>query len=201
MKDEAREAQPHPGSRKDFETLRWFVGIPIGTNPLILLDIVSVLFLAWCVMAVLLLCLQFFFGGYLDRTHLKGAAYVAGFVTLIFTGIFVLAAFVIQKNRYAALYRFEENQVYCENLRAFPHALRPFYLMRWRGYEIEPVEKSLRSVVKCVPWSDVGTISSIGKLHVILLQGRRGTLMRVYCPNEEIFTKALLFAECRRKIT
>jgi hypothetical protein len=159
------------------------------------MDVASVLSIAWSVMVVVLLLLQLYFGGYLEATHLKGAAYVAGYVTLLFIGIFVLAAFVIQRNRYAALYRFEQDEVYCENLRTSPRPSRRVYGLRWRGYAIEPVSNPLRSVVKRTLWKDVRAVSAIGELRVLLLRGKRGVLMRVYCPDEEVFAKARAFAE------
>jgi hypothetical protein len=160
------------------------------------MDVVSVLCIAWGVMTVALLLLQLYFGGYLEGTHLRGSAYVASYVTFIFIGIFVLAVFAIQRNRYAALYRFEKDQVYCENLRTSPRPLQGARGLRWRGYAIEPVENPLRSIVKRVSWSDVKVVSTIGELRVLLLRGKRGVLMRVYCPDDKIFEKARAFAKC-----
>ncbi len=177
--------------------LRWFVGVPIATNPLILLDVVSVLCIAWGLMAIVLLALQLWFGGYLDRTHLTGAAWVSGYVTLVFTAVFVFAALLIQRNRYAALYRLEEGEAYCENLRARPVPQDRTMAFRWRGYPVEDVRSPLRSVVKRVVWGDVRRVQALEAMNVLLLRGRRGVLMRVYCPDAEHFGRARAFVEER----
>ncbi len=178
-------------------TLRWFVGIPIGTNPLILMDTASVLVVAWCVMAVILLVLQLWFGGYLNASHLRGAAWVSGYVTLVFAGIFVLTAFVVQRNRYAALYRFEEKEAYCENLRVRPHPVVPSRLPRWRGYAVDPPLNPLRSVIRRAAWADVTSVTAIPELRVLLLRGGRGVLLRVYCPDDEVFRGAREYVRTR----
>lgn len=169
---------------------RWFVGIPLATNPLILLDVFSVLILAWGVMTVLLLGLQFVLGGYVDIRHPVEAISISGYVTAVFFLIFVLVAFVIQRNRYAALYRFEKDEVYCENLRAYPRPLESSVLPRWKGYAIEDVRDPIRSIAKCVKWADVRSVVSLEHLNVFLLKGKRSVLMRVYCPDKPRFEKA-----------
>lgn len=185
-----------PGGARP-KRLRWYVGVPIATNPLILLDVVSVLCIAWGLMTVLLLVLQLWFGGYLDRTHLTGAAWVSGYVTLVFVSVFIFAALLIQKNRYAALYRLEEGEAYCENLRVRPVPSGPAACLRWRGYPVEDVTNPLRSVVKRVAWGDVRGVQALEKVRVLLLRGRRGVLMRVYCPDAETFGRARAFVEER----
>ena len=46
--------------------LRWYVGVPLGTNPLILLDLSILLTVGWSVSWLSLLALQAGFGGYVD---------------------------------------------------------------------------------------------------------------------------------------
>lgn len=179
------------------KVLRWFVGVPIATNPLILLDVLLVLCIAWGLMAVILMALQLWFGGYLNRTHLTGAAWVSGYVTLIFAAVFAFAALLIQRNRYAALYRLEEGEAYCENLRVSPVPLGRSAFPRWRGYPIEDVSDPLRSVVKRVAWGDVHEVQSLEAMNVLLLRGRRGVLMRVYCPDAGTLGQARAFVEER----
>lgn len=178
--------------------LRWYVGVPIGTNPLILLDIASVLLLAWGIITMLLLGLQFFFGGYIEAPQTTEAFSVAAYMTSVFFAIFLLAAFIIQRNGYAALYRFEEKEVYCENLRTSPRPLEASFSPRWKGYAIENVQDSIRSVVKVIRWEDVSSVYPIESMNVLLLKTKRSTL-RVYCPNNDTFDKALKTAEERIK--
>ena len=102
--------------------LRWYVGVPLGTNPLILLDLSILLTIGWSVSWLSLLALQAGFGGYVDASHVKGAALVSGYLVLAFLGLFGVVCFVVMRNRYAALYRFDEEDAFCDNMRCSPRA-------------------------------------------------------------------------------
>ena len=78
---------PRPQDSDD-ATLRWFAGVPLGTNPLILLDFFTLLAIAWVVSWGALVATQFVLGGYVDVSHYKGAAVVASYLSLIFIGFY-----------------------------------------------------------------------------------------------------------------
>ncbi|MDY3868724.1 MAG: hypothetical protein SOZ52_05085 [Pyramidobacter sp.] len=184
-----------PNNRgEEIKKLRWFVGVPLGTNPLILLDFFIVLAIAWLVSWLALLALQFLFGGFLETSHLFGGAVVASYISLIFIALFLVICFLITRNHYAALYRFDSSRVLCDNIRAHPRALDG-RLIHWKGYPIDPSFESIRNVERSVSWSDVTRIQPLHELMVVLLRGKRGVLMRVYCPDESTFQQALAFAQ------
>ena len=174
--------------------LRWFVGVPLGTNPLILVDLVTVLAIAWGVSFLALLLLQFALGGYLAPDHLGAAADLSSYLTLVFVALYLVICFFIMRNHYAALYRFDSSGIYCENMRAHPRALDKA-LFRFRAYPIEPQRESIRSVEKRAGWRDVTRVQQLKDLRVLILKGKRGTLMRVYCPDDHIFNEALAFIQ------
>ncbi|MGI6075398.1 MAG: hypothetical protein ACOYD9_03415 [Pyramidobacter sp.] len=180
--------------------LRWYTGVPLGTNPLILLDFFTLLAIAWVVSWAALIATQFVLGGYVNLTHYKGAAVVASYLSLIFIGFYVVACFLITLNRYAALYRCDDNAIFCENMRCNPKALER-RLLRFAPYPIEPVRTPIRSVSRRVLWKDVGKMQNIDALRAIVLKGKRGTLMRVYCPDEKIYSQALEFIAGRTGLT
>lgn len=179
--------------------LRWFVGVPLGTNPLILLDFGTLLIIAWGVSWVALLLLQFVMGGGIELAHLRDAAAVASYLTVVFTGLYLLICFIIMRNHYAALYRFDGSGIFCENMRCHPKPLHRA-LIRFQPFEIEPQQTSIRSVERTLSWHEVTRIQLLTELHVLVLKGKRGTLMRVYCPNDAIFTEALAFVKERTQI-
>ncbi|MCI6260670.1 MAG: hypothetical protein MR616_05955 [Pyramidobacter sp.] len=182
---------PHGQDAGD-AALRWFTGVPLGTNPLILLDFVTLLAIAWVVSWGALIATQFVLGGYVDVSHYKGAAVVASYLSLVFIGFYCVICFVITRNRYAALYRCDRAAILCENMRCNPRALER-RLLRFTAYPIEPVRAPIRSVERRVLWKDVTKARKIDDLRVIVLKGKRGTLMRVYCPDEKIYARALAF--------
>ena len=167
--------------------LRWYVGVPLGTNPLILLDLS-------------LLALQAGFGGYVDASHVKGAALVSGYLVLVFLGLFGVVCFVVMRNRYAALYRFDEEDAFCDNMRSNPRAADGRRL-HFTGYPIDPILEVIRSTERRARWEDVTTVQPMDAMRVLLLRGRRGVLMRVYCPDDATYDQALLYAETHRKKT
>ena len=44
-------------------------------------------------------------------------------------------------------------------------------------------------------------VQPMDAMRVLLLRGRRGVLMRVYCPDDATYDQALLYAEAHRKKT
>ena len=190
MLDGART--PTHGQNADDAALRWFTGVPLGTKPLILLDFFTLLAIAWVVSWGALIATQFVLGGYVDLTHYRGAAVVASYLSLIFIGFYCVICFVITRNRYAALYRCDRTAILCENMRCNPRALT-WRLLRFTAYPIEPVRRPIRSVERRALWKDVTKVQKIDGLRVVVLKGKRGTLMRVYCPDEKIYAGALAF--------
>ncbi|RKJ78894.1 MULTISPECIES: hypothetical protein [unclassified Pyramidobacter] len=189
---------PHGRDAGD-AALRWFVGVPLGTNPLILLDFITLLAIAWVVSWGALVATQFVLGGYVDVSHYKGAAVVASYLSLIFIGFYGVICFIITRNRYAALYRCDRAAILCENMRCAPRALER-QLLRFAPYPIEPVRAPIRSVERRALWKDVTKVRKIDDLRVIVLKGKRGTLMRVYCPDGKIYAEALAFVAERTGI-
>ena len=180
--------------------LRWYVGVPLGTNPLILLDLSILLTIGWSVSWLSLLALQAGFGGYVDASHVKGAALVSGYLVLAFLGLFGVVCFVVMRNRYAALYRFDEEDAFCDNMRSNPRAADGRRL-HFTGYPIDPILEVIRSTERRARWEDVTTVQPMDAMRVLLLRGRRGVLMRVYCPDDATYDQALLYAETHRKKT
>ena len=173
------------------------MGVPLGTNPLILLDLGTVLAISWTVTWAALLMLQLVLGGDVDSSHFRGAATVANYLTLVFLALFVIICFLIMRNRYAALYRFDPEGIFCDNMRANPRA-RDGRWIHFRGYPIEPDVQPIRSAERHAYWEDVTKVQPVEEMKVILLKGRRGVLMRVYCPDDAVYAQALEYAETHR---
>ena len=76
----------------------------------------------------------------MDASHVKGAALVSGYLVLAFLGLFAVVCFVVMRNRYAALYRFDEEEAFCDNMRSNPHAAdgqRLHFTSRsWRSFAV-----------------------------------------------------------------
>ncbi len=185
MRERPRESQ---------EALRWFVGVPVGTNVFFLMDLAAFLVAAWAVTFLSLLALQRLTAGHIFQDHLTAAFQMGLWMDGVFTAIFLIAAFPFLKNRYAAYYHLEEWGVRCENLRCSPQALGGNWRLRWRPWAIEPVLDPARAVERQVPWNHVRSVQALPEMATLLLRGRWGTVMRVYCPDEATFRRALDFS-------
>lgn len=180
--------------RQELE-LSWHVGVPVGSNPLILLDFASILVIIFLLAWLILLTAQFYFDGFVTAVHVWSGAVVAFDLCVLLVIFYAVVCFPIMRNRYAALYRFNRTGAHCDNLKCFPKALK-WKLLHCRCYPIEPPLPS-RSVEKHVSWGDVTHFIELRSLRVLLLKGKRGTLMRVYCPDRESYAAALRFIEAK----
>ncbi len=176
----------------DAPTLAWYAGVPLGSNPLILLDFLSLLAVSFMICWFVVLASQFYFDGYVERAHLWGAAVIAADLCFLFTIFYAVVCFIALRNRYAAHYRFDENGVSCDNLRTFPRALE-WKILHFRAYPIVEPRDYSKNISKHTAWDDVTRVTELPELRVLVLRGRRGTLQRVYCPDEKIYAAAREF--------
>ena len=184
------------------EGLRWYAGVPVGTNPLILLDFATILTVAFLLTWLILLASQFYFDGSVQAVHLRGAAVIAFDFCLLFTLFYVVVSFLIMRNRYAAYYRFDKNGAHCNNLKCYPKELTKC-IAHFRCFPIETPNDCIRNVEKHASWADVEHVVELESLRVLLLKGRHGTLMRVYCPDAHSYAEALDYSltKCRERLS
>lgn len=169
--------------------LQWYVGVPIGSNPLIFVDFVTALIVTFSLSFLVILAAQFYFDGYIGEAHLRGAAVISADLCLLLCVFYAVVCFVALRNRYAAQYRFDVNGALCDNLKAYPRA-RVKKLLHFRCYPIEDQREFSKDVQRHVHWEDVTRVVEFPELGVITLKGRRGMLLRVYCPDEKIYRSA-----------
>ena len=176
--------------------MRWFAGVPIVTNPLLLQDLFRAAVAVWVGVFFLALLVQFAFGGVPGGEEILAAFAFAGWLPLFLFCVFAVFGVVFFRNRYVALYRFDADGVYCESMvkRGGPLKeslhLRPFPV----GEILEPA----RSVVKTLPWEEIDAVRSMEDMLVVLLKKKGGVRMRLYCPDEMLFSRVL--SECALRL-
>ena len=172
--------------------IRWCAGVPVGTNPLILLDFLTILIIIALLCWGILLAAQFYFDGHVEPVHLYGAAVIAFDLCLLSTVFYAIVCFIVMRNSYAALYRLDEAGAHCDNLKCRPVSLdrKLFHIC---SYPVEEPNGYDRSVEKHVSWDEVANYVELRSLRVLLLKGRRGTLMRIYCPSKECYSAVLTY--------
>ncbi len=179
------------------DILRWYVGVPICTNPLILLDLCTVSALLWAFVVLAAASLQFFFAGALTVVQIIGAVHFALYLVLLIWGIFFVVSLIFLQNRYAALYRIDKEGVYCENMRKGSISLGESF--HWKPFTVQPIIDPKKSTTKHFSWNDLKSARPLKEMRVILLKSERGAAMRVYCPDESVFESAVCILSKRLK--
>lgn len=177
------------------EAVRWYAGVPIGTNPLILADVLKLLCALWCLVVPSVVLLQFLFAGSLSGAQAGAAVGLANRFVLLTGSVFFVAAFLFLQNRYVVLCRLDDEGAYCESMRRGWGA--PAESLHWRSFGVKAFPEPRTSTRKTVPWADVDALEPVSGMRTILLKKGRATLLRLYCPDDALFEQALEFARAR----
>ena len=102
-------ADKHPDNAG---TLRWYAGVPIGTNPIVLFDVIKLSFLLWCLTFFSVGLLQIFIDGMFVREQIKGAIGLANHLVILVWAVFFAVAFLFLRNRYVVLCRLDGEGAY-----------------------------------------------------------------------------------------
>ena len=177
--------------------LRWFCGVPVLANPLILIDLFTAVVVVWFAAVLLIVAAQALLGdGPLLGSHIAAACslatYAAALIPLMYFGVCLL----FFRRGYVVLCRFEENGVFLETMRG---AIREGGIFRMRPFPVDEQISPARSAVKDVSWADVKGVRELKSMSALQLRGRFGTLATVYCPDTDTYARALDFA--RKKAT
>ena len=176
--------------------LRWFCGVPVFLNPLFLFDVASATVLLWCLTAlVMVLCQSFLGSGPLLPSHFTAAGVYAGYTAALLPLLYTAVSLIFYRKGFLTLYRFEKNGIFMETMRAAKD--QPFALFCTKPFPAPENCNPFRSVSKDVSWDEVRRVEEIPSLRVLLIKGRWGTRLRVWCPDEETYGAALSFADAR----
>jgi len=171
----------------DSKGLRWYVGVPVVTNPVIALDIVLAAIIVWLGAAIFIALGQQFIGSGLTFASFMGSLALAGYLAAGILAVFVLAGFFALGNKYVALCRIDDRGVYVETMRG--RGVRGGYF-HTKPFPVGPVERS-KSASRLIPWTDIASIQPIPGMRTIILKNARGgTITKIYCPNERIYEDA-----------
>ena len=186
--DGSSEMKANTSSRS---SLRWFVGIPVVSNPLMSVDILFTAAVTWICGTVFVAAIQFLIGDGLSYPALLASLTYAGYIAGAILAAFLFVGLFLLNNRYAALYKFENAHVYCENMRGTLRG-KEVGFMRYRPYPIKPLLDPFKSSSKTIPWQDIYGVLPVPVFRAMILKGKRGgSLMKVYCPDDATYTAAL----------
>lgn len=177
--------------KEDSGTLRWFTGVPIVTNPLMALDVLSAAILVFGGALVFIAAGQQFIGDGLTYPALLASAAYAGYLAAAVLAAFLFMGFFVLSNRYAALYRIDYRGVYCETMRGGKALGKGGGYLAFKPFPVEPMSPS-KSGSKLLVWGDIHGLQPIASMRVILLKGPKGgTIMKIYCPDETVYQAAV----------
>lgn len=178
--------------------LRWTAGVPIGTNPIILLDIAKLSLLLWCSVVLLVGLLQFFFAGTFSGGQIRTAMGLANRLVALTGAVFLIVAFLCLHNRYIVLCRLDDEGAYCESFRGGWGPLSES--LHWRSFSINRPLDTRKSVRRAVPWTCLNEVRPQRRTRTILLRKGSSTVLRLYCPDERLFEQAVAFLNARKSV-
>lgn len=183
--------------KEDAKTLRWFTGVPIVTNPLMSMDVLSAAVLVFGGALVFIAAGQQFIGDGLTRPALMASAAYAAYIAGAMLAMFLFMGFFVLGNRYAALYRIDHRGVYCETMRGGKAAGKGGGYLAFKPFPVEPMSPA-KSGSKLLAWGDIHGMQPIASIRAILLKGPKGgTVMKIYCPDETIYQAAVAAIQAR----
>lgn len=173
--------------------LRWFVGVPVVTNPIIALDVSLASVIVWMGATIVIAAAQQFIGSGLTYPSLMAAVMYAAYLAGAIIAVFFIAGLFVLQNRYAALYRIDTKGVYVETMRATGIKGEFF---KTRPFPIGPIERH-KSTPRTFLWKDITGYQPIESMRALILKGKRGTLTKLYCPDEKTYQAAVAALNAR----
>ncbi len=183
------EQKPETGARAE-KPLSWYVGVPICTNPMFVLDVLVAAGALWIGGMLFVMLGQATIGSGLTRPSIFAAFFLGMYLAGAALAAFVFVGGFLFGNRYASLYRIGEAGIFCEHMRGgrIRPIAKPFIPLA--GYAVEPVRDPVRSIARRIHWPDVRSLQIVEKMRTILVKGKRGTLLKIYCPDAALLAKA-----------
>lgn len=175
--------------------LRWFVGIPVVTNPIIVLDVSLAVVVVWLGTTVVVAAGQQFIGSGLTHASLMAAVMYAAYLAGAIIAVFLIAGIFALRNKYAALYRIDARGVYVETMRANEIKGEWFHTA---PFPIGPIHR-LKSTPRVFAWQDITGYQEVDSVRAITLKGKRGTLTKIFCPDDDVYAAALRALDARLK--
>ena len=178
--------------------LRWFCGVPVLANPLILIDLFSAVVIMWFVTVLLVVGAQALLGeGPLLKSHIAAACVWATYVSALMPLMYFAVCLLFFRSGYVILYRLGENGLFMETMRGTKDAGGGVFCAR--PFAVPDRNSSVRSVTRDVSWADVRGVRELPEMRALQLRGRLGVTATVYCPDADTYARALDFA--RKKAT
>ncbi len=171
--------------------MRWFCGVPVLANPIILIDLFTAVVIIWFVSVLLVVGAQALLGdGPLLGAHIAAACVWATYVAAAMPLMYAVICLLFFRRGYVILYRLEENGLFMETMRGSSLSGGVFAV---RPFPVPDQSSPARSVTKDVSWADVKAVRELREMRALQLRGRFGALATVYCPDRAVYEQALEF--------
>jgi hypothetical protein len=172
--------------------MRWFCGVPVLANPIILIDLFTAVVIIWFVSVLLVVGAQALLGdGPLLGAHIAAACVWATYVAAAMPLMYAVICLLFFRRGYVILYRLEENGLFMETMRG--SSLSDGGVFAVRPFPVPDQSSPARSVTKDVSWADVKAVRELREMRALQLRGRFGALATVYCPDRAVYEQALEF--------
>lgn len=176
-------------SRQEEASTRWYVRVPLVTNPLVFTDMLTLAAVIVAVVFLLVPAVQFVTGGGIGSAQIAAALRLAIYVGFVFFLAFAGVSLFVLRNGYTAYYELTDKGLFSEIIRDdFRGGLREIFCCR--AFAVPPPERIRRSRSKSIELKEIIKVKKIESLGVIIVKSR-SEMIKMYTPDQQHYALAL----------
>ncbi|WP_350449906.1 hypothetical protein [Aminobacterium mobile] len=187
------EREPGTMSRRnEIKEFGWEVGIPMLSNPFVLVEFIVFFLFIWIVVTGIALIVIVSTSHSFNFWVLGYALQAGGIAAALFAGVFLCIALLFFGNRFYGKYYLDNDGILYTTVRGQAFSKAPLFTVR--PFPVGRIDMN-KKAEKRVYWQNVDTIEPFEKWRVIGLKKKSKTILRLYCPDEEIYDRALVWCQ------
>ena len=176
-------------------SVRWNVGVPIMTNPFILVDFARFILITMLVILVMVLIPQWFYTRNIGAREIAALFKLCLLGAALFTACFAVIGIFFLRNRYYALYVLNDQHIYYENIKGNDDS--GFLSLALRPFPVKGRLNAVRGQRREISWQKVDSFVDFPVMRTILLKRGMWEILKLYLPDKAVHGKVRAFLEAR----
>lgn len=179
----------------DSVSVRWHVGVPIMTNPFILVDFARFILITVLIIFVMVLIPQWFYTRSIGTREVAALLKLCALGAALFTACFAAIGIFFLRNRYYALYVLNDRHIYYENIKGSDES--GFFSLALRPFPVKGRLNAVRVQRREISWQKVDSFVDFPAMRTILLKRGMWEILKLYLPDRAVHERARAFLEAR----
>ena len=178
-------------------SVRWGVGVPLITNPFILVDLARFVLVAMFVILVMAAIPQWAYAGEFTETQVLAICRLCLWGAALFAIAFAIIGGLFFRNRFYAVYVLNDRHIYYENVKGRDGGF--FFIWNCRPFPMEGSLDVARRISREISWSKVDSFVDFPGMRTILLKRGMWEILKLYTPDEAVHSRVSAFLGSRLK--